>query len=140
MNKFHQALTADRRPGTGKDDRNAFGNGSIDILVRADGVALTRKLRTAVLRKIGGLQAYERGALRARVQVQRVCAARSPEQYRVHVLYEVKGADVSAEHLAPSAVAALDVVARKLKRRFCERKTARLASRVRSCRRDLLRS
>lgn len=110
---------------------------SMDILIRVAGVDLTEKLREAVRLKIGRVRRYAPGALRARVQIQK--SNPSPGQYRAHVLYELKGNDVSAQHTAHDPVAALDFVAEKIERRLRKRKTAQLARRVRDHRANVWR-
>ena len=102
-----------------------------DILIHADGVDLTEKLREAVNTKIGRVRQYAPRALRARVRLTQLLGARSQNQYRAHVLYEVPGNDVSAEHVAHEPLAAVDMVAEKIERRLRKRKTARLARRMR---------
>src|SRR4051812_15570055 len=67
------------------------------ILIRAEGVELTDKLRDAVNRKIGRVRQYAPRALRARVQLHKLHANPAPHQFRVRVLYEVPGNDLSAE-------------------------------------------
>lgn len=101
----------------------------MDILIRADGVEVNPQLFEAIRRKIGRVRQYAPGALRARVQLQKVRAGRASDQYCVRVLYEVKGNDVSAQHTAHDPIAALDLVAEKIERRLRKRKTARLARR-----------
>ena len=103
----------------------------MDILIRADGVELTDELRSAVCRKVGRARRYAPRAMRARVQLHKVRANPSSEQYRARVHYEVPGNDVVAEHTAHDPVAALDVVADKMERQLRRRKTARLVRRVR---------
>jgi putative sigma-54 modulation protein len=102
-----------------------------DILIHADGVDLTEKLREAVNTKIGRVRQYAPRALRARVRLTQLLGARSQNQFRARVLYEVPGNDVSAEHVAHEPLAALDIVAEKIERRLRKRKTARLARRTR---------
>lgn len=103
----------------------------IDILIHADGVNLTEQLREAVNTKIGRVRQYAPRALRARVRLTKLLAARSQNQYRAHVLYELPGNDVNAEHVAHEPLAAVDIVAEKIERRLRKRKTARLARRTR---------
>jgi len=103
----------------------------MDIIIYTDGVELTDKLREAVHLKIGRVRQYAPGAFRARVQLHKLTSKPSPGQFRAHVLYELKGNDLSAEHLAYDPIAALDIVAEKIERRLRRRKTARLARRVR---------
>ena len=105
------------------------GANSIEILIHADGVELTEKLREAVNTKIGRVRQYAPRAFRARVRLTRLLAARSQNQYRAQVLYELPGNDVNAEHVAPEPLAAVDIVAEKIERRLRKRKTARLARR-----------
>ena len=106
----------------------------MDILVRAEGVELTDKLREAVNQKIGRVRQYAPRALRARVHLHKVRANPSPHQFKARVLYELPGNDLSAEHTAHDPVAALDLVAEKIERRLRKRKTSRLARRVRDYR------
>lgn len=108
---------------------------SQNILIRADGVELTDQLRAAVSRKIGRARRYAPRAMRARVQLHKVCGNPSPAQFRVRVHYELPGNDLVAEHTAHDPLAALDIVADKMERQLRRRKTARLVRRVRSQRR-----
>ena len=103
----------------------------MDILIRADGVELTNKLREAVNLKIGRVRQYAPRALRARVHLHKVRANASPYQFRAWVHYEIPGNDLVAEHTAHDPVTALDLVAEKIERRLRKRKTSRLARRVR---------
>ena len=103
----------------------------MDILIRAEGVELTEKLREAVNQKIGRVRQYAPRALRARVHLHKVRANASPHQFRARVHYEIPGNDLVAEHTAHDPVAALDLVAEKIERRLRKRKNARLARRVR---------
>jgi ribosomal subunit interface protein len=105
-------------------------DGFMHILIRAEGIELTDKLRQAVNRKIGRVRRYAPRALRARVQLHKLLANASPQQFRAQVLCELPGNDVVAEHTAHDPVAALDLVAEKIERRLRKRKTARLARRV----------
>ena len=111
--------------------RQITGANPIDILIHADGVDLTDKLREAVNTKIGRVRQYAPRALRARVRLTKLLVARSQNQYRAHVLYELPGNDVNAEHVAHEPMAAVNVVAEKIERRLRKRKTARLARRLR---------
>ena len=131
MNKKQRLSTASIDFEAAKLNTVENGKVAMEILVRADGVALNHRLREAVLQKIGRARQYAPQALRARVQLHKVCAKASPDQYRAHVLYEVRGNDVSAEHTAHDPVVALDLVAKKIKRRLRRRKTATLARRLR---------
>lgn len=106
----------------------------MDILIYSDGVKLDDKLRHAVQTKIGRVRQYAPEALGARVQLIRVGPSRSGNQYRAHVLYAVRGNDVSAQHCAHDPVTALDLVAEKVERRLRKRKTAFLARRARDYR------
>lgn len=106
----------------------------MDILIRSVGVDLTDELQKAVQLKIGRVRQYAPGAFRARVQIQKVRPHASLNQYRAHVLYEVKGNDVSAQHCAHDPLAAIDVLAEKIERRLRKRKTAHLARRIRHAR------
>lgn len=103
----------------------------MDILIRAEGVELTGKLRGAVNQKIGRVRQYAPRAVRARVLLHKVSANASPHQFRAQVQYEIPGNDLVAEHTAHDPLAALDLVAEKIERRLRKRKTARLARRVR---------
>ncbi len=103
---------------------------SMDVLIRTDGVELTDELRKKVCTKISRVRQYAPGALRARVLLQKV----RPAEFRAHVLYEVKGNDVSAEHRANDPLKAINSLAQKIEQRLRKRKTAHLASRVRSTR------
>lgn len=104
---------------------------AMDILIRTEGVELTDKLQEAVTRKIGRVRQYAPRALRARVQLHKVCPNRSAHQFRARVHYEIPGNDLFAEHSAHEPVAAIDLVAEKIEGRLRRRKTARLARRVR---------
>ena len=104
---------------------------AMDILIRAEGVELTDKLREAVTRKIGRVRQYAPRALRARVQLHKISPNRSAGQFLARVHYEIPGNDLVAEHRAHEPVAAIDIVAEKIERRLRRRKTARLARRVR---------
>lgn len=110
-------------------------NRPMDIVIHTDGVELDAKLRKAVQSKIGRVRQYAPRALGARVQLIKVGPNPSANQYRAHVLYAVKGNDVSAQHRAHDPLAALDIVAEKIERRLRKRKTAVLARRVRNVRR-----
>ena len=110
---------------------NAWKEKSMDILIRADGVELTDKLREAVNQKIGRVRQYAPRAVRARVHLHKVRANPSPHQFKARVLYELPGKDLSAEQTAHDPVTALDLVAEKIERRLRKRKTAQLARRVR---------
>lgn len=103
----------------------------MDILIRAEGVELTDKLHEAVTRKIGSVRQYAPRALRARVQLHKVCPNPSARQFRARVHYEIPGNDLIAEHCAHEPMAAVDLVVEKIEGRLRRRKTARLASRVR---------
>lgn len=108
----------------------------MDILIHTDGVELDEKLREAVHSKIGRVKQYAPRALGACVQLIKIGPSPSSSQYRAHVLYAVKGNDVSAQHHAHDPRAALDIVAEKIERRLCKRKTGALARRMRSYRKD----
>lgn len=108
----------------------AWKQEGMDILIRTEGVELTDKLHEAVTRKIGRARLYAPRALRARVQLQKVCHKRSARQFRARVHYEIPGNDLVAEHFAHEPMAAIDLVAEKIERRLRRRKTARLARRV----------
>lgn len=107
----------------------------MDILIHTNGVELDASLREAVRSKIGRVRQYAPHALGARVQLIKTGPNPSSRQYRAHVLYAVKGNDVSAQHRAHDPRAALDIVAEKIERRLRKRKTAVLARRVRHARR-----
>lgn len=110
---------------------NAWNEEAMDILIHTEGVELTDELHKAVTRKIGRVRQYALSALRARVQLHKVCPNRSARQFRARVHYEIPGNDLFAEHSAHEPVAALDLVAEKIEGRLRRRKTARLARRVR---------
>jgi putative sigma-54 modulation protein len=126
--------TATVRETTEQRKRNKPRNPPLDILIRTDGVELNKKLREAVHAKIGRVRQYAPRALGARVQLIKTGTNPSANQYRAHVLYAVKGNDVSAQHRAHDPLAALDIVAEKIERRLRKRKTAMLARRVRNIR------
>lgn len=107
---------------------------SMVIRIHTDGVELDSKMRKAVHSKIGRVRQYAPCALGARVQLIKVGPNPSASQFRAHVLYTVKGNDVSAQHNAHDPLAALDLVAEKIERRLRKRKTAGLARRVRHLR------
>jgi ribosomal subunit interface protein len=107
----------------------------MDILIQADGVALTEAIRDAVDEKIGHVVQLAPRAVRARVRLRKVSAHHSARQYTVRVLVEIPGADLSAEESRADVVSALDVVAGKIERRLRKRKTERLAKRARGTRR-----
>ncbi|HWQ92440.1 MAG TPA: HPF/RaiA family ribosome-associated protein [Clostridia bacterium] len=113
----------------------AFAKGlaaPMDVLIRTVGMDLTDDLKKKVLMKMGRVRQYAPGAFRARVQLQKT----RPNEFRAHVLYELKGNDVSAEHRATDPLEAVTAVAEKIRRRLRRRKTARLAGRVRHQRRN----
>lgn len=118
----------------------AQGRGTpLEILIRTDGVELNERLRETVRWKIGRARHYAPGTLSARVQILRDSTSRSAKMYRAHVVYSMKGRDVSAQHRAGDPVTALDAVSQKIERRLRKRKTAALAQRVRDYRRKPLR-
>lgn len=131
MNKNQQFSTVDNGRQAAKFKAAAKSPRAVEILVRTDGVVIDPELHAAVLQKIGRARQYAPQAMRARVQLRKVCAKGSADQFRAHVLYEVRGNDVSAEQTAHDPVVALDLVAKKIKRRLRRRKTATLARRVR---------
>jgi ribosomal subunit interface protein len=100
-----------------------------DVSISNFGLTLTDDLRNAVTRKIGRARQYAPDALRALVDIEKIAAKRSVEQFRVLVRYEVPGYDVIAEHRAHEPLAAIDLVAEKIERRLRKRKTAFLAAR-----------
>ena len=110
----------------------SWGAKSWDILLRADGVELTDKLREAVNQKIGRVRQYAPRASRARVQLHKITERPSPHQFRARVHYEIPGNDLVAEHSAHDPVVALDLLAEKIERRLRKRKPARLARRGRA--------
>lgn len=118
----------------------AWKKEAMDILIRTEGVELTDELHEAVTRKIGRVRQYAPRALRARVQLHKVCPKRSAHQFRARVHYEIPGNDLFAEHSAHEPVAAIDLVAEKIEGRLRRRKTARLARRVREDRAEAHRS
>ena len=79
---------------------NAWKEKSMDILIRADGVELTDKLREAVNQKIGRVRQYAPRAVRARVHLHKVRANPSPHQFETRVLYELP-AKISARNRRP---------------------------------------
>ena len=107
----------------------------MDILIHTDGVNLTPALEDAVYDKIGRVEQYAPRAVRARVRMRKVSAHPSPRQYVVRVLFEIPGADLSAEESSADVASALDIVAGKIERRLRKRKTERLAKRARGPRR-----
>jgi len=127
-----------RRTTTRTLERNPRQVGIFEIIVRTSGVALTEKLREAVMRKIGRARLYAPRAFRARVHIEREHIKPTKDRFRVSVRYEIPGWDIFAEHRAKEPLAALDLVSEKIERRLRKRKTARLASRLgrkaRACR------
>ena len=108
----------------------------MDILVHADGFRLHDGLRDAVAEKIGRVEQYAPRALRARVHLHKISAHASNKQFRVNVLVEIPGDDVSAEEFGPEPLAALDLLAEKVEQRLRKVKTAKLAKRTRTAKRD----
>lgn len=102
----------------------------MDILVQADGVALTEAIKNAVDEKIGRVEQYAPRAVRARVNLRKISAHASPRQYIVRVLVEIPGAELSAQESSADVISALDVVEGKIERRLRKRKTERLAQRA----------
>lgn len=133
MNRNTALSASIERRADGVNGRNGF-RAPMDILIRTEGVKLNPSLLEAVRCKIGRVRQYAPGAIGARVQLVRSNTNRSSKQYRAHVLYAVKGNDVSAEHWAHDPLAALDLVSEKIERRLRKRKTAALARRVRDYR------
>jgi len=119
---------------------NAWKDEAMDILIRTEGVELTDELHAAVTRKIGRVRRYAPRALRARVQLHKICPNRSARQFRARVHFEIPGNDLFAEHSAHEPVAAIDLVAEKIEGRLRRRKTARLVRRVREHRAQAHRS
>ena len=119
-------------PNGSVDSATSTNESVMNILIHADGVALTDTLRQAIEKKIGRVRQYAPHAIRARLQLHKVLANSSPEQFMARVLYEIPGNDLVAEHTAHDPTVALDIVAEKIERRLRKRKTARLARRVRS--------
>jgi ribosomal subunit interface protein len=111
-------------------NRNLKYNGLFEIIIRANGVDLTDRVRDAVVRKIGRVRKYAPKAYRARVHLEREHMKAAVDRFRVTVRYEIPGHDLVAEHRAHEPMAALDLVSEKIERRLRKRKTARLASRV----------
>src|SRR5271169_1725555 len=107
----------------------------MDILIQPEGVTLTEAIKDAIDEKIGHVGQHAPRALRARVYLRKVSAHPSPRQYTVRVLFEIPGADLSAEESRADVISALDVVAGKMERRLTKRKTERLAKRERGPRR-----
>lgn len=131
MNK-HAMKPATARETAGRTKQIKERSRPMDILIHTDGVELDEKLREAVHSKIGRVKQYAPRALGARVQLIKVGPKPSSSQYRAHVLYAVRGNDVSAQHRAHDPLAALDIVAEKIERRLRKRKTAVLARRMRN--------
>jgi ribosomal subunit interface protein len=102
----------------------------MDILVHADGLALTPDLRAAAEEKIGRIELTAPRALRARVRIRRSTARHNSGQYVVRVLVEVPGRDLSVEQIGPEPLLALDIAADKIERRLRKRKTRRLSNRT----------
>jgi ribosomal subunit interface protein len=101
----------------------------MDILIHADGLTLTDGLRDAVEEKIGRVEQYAPRAVRARVHLRQVSAHPSARQYVARVLFELPGADQSAEEYAADPLAAVEIVSEKIERRLRRQKTRRLANR-----------
>lgn len=135
MNNNNNALTPTAVRQKVKRTKTIQGRSRpLDILIHTDGVELDAQMRKAVYSKIGRVRQYAPRALGARVQLIKVGPNPSSSQFRAHVLYAVKGNDVSAQHRAHDPLAALDIVAEKIERRLRRRKTAVLARRVRHVR------
>jgi ribosomal subunit interface protein len=131
MNANNAPASPLNHQAAGKPKTATWKEEFIGILIRAEGVELTHKLRQAINQKIGRVRQYAPHALRARVHLHKVRTNASPHQFRARVHYELPGNDLVAEHTAQDPVAALDLVAEKIERRLRKRKTARLARRVR---------
>ncbi len=101
----------------------------MDILIQCTGFTATPELQSAVEEKVGRAVQYAPRAVRARVSMRRVSAHPSPRQFIVKVLYEVPGANLSAEGSNGDPLTALDFVAEKIERRLRKRKTGMLARR-----------
>lgn len=108
----------------------------LNIHIRTEGVLLDARLREAICAKIGRVRRYAPEALGARVQLVRTGVNRAAERYRAHVIYALKGNDVSAQQRAHDPIAALDLLVDKIERRLRKRKTAALARRVRGHRKN----
>jgi ribosomal subunit interface protein len=106
-----------------------FAKADFGISISSFGMPLTDELRIAVTRKIGRVRLYAPDALRAMVDIEKITAKRSFEQFRVFVRYELPGYDAVAEHRAHEPLTAIDLVAEKIERRLRKRKTAFLAAR-----------
>lgn len=104
----------------------------MDILIHADGLSLTNGLRDAIEEKMGHVEQYAPRAVRARVYLRQVSAHPSARQYVARVLFELPGADQSAEEYAADPLAAVEAVSQKIERRVRRQKTARLAKRNRT--------
>lgn len=132
MNNEQSVFVAMDREGTAKQEVVASLKAPIDVLFRADGVMYREKLQKSVVAKLSRIGRRIPDAIRARVQIQRDCSSRSLRSFRAHVLYEVKGNDISAEHCGRDPHAALEGAAEKLRRQLRRRKTAALARRAKS--------
>jgi ribosome-associated translation inhibitor RaiA len=127
-NNEHNFVTADRG-GISRSAAQTSLRTPIDVLFHSEGVMPSEKLHKTVVAKISGISRRIPDAIRARVQIQRDCSSRSPRSFRAHVLYEIKGNDISAEHRGRSPHVALQGAAEKLRRQLRRRKTALLARR-----------
>jgi ribosomal subunit interface protein len=101
----------------------------VDIIIQADGVTLSDKLRDAVEEKIGRVEQFAPRALRARVRLRKDSAHANSAQYVVRVLVEIPGDDLSAEQIGPDPMLALDIVSEKIERRLKKVKTERKSRR-----------
>src|SRR5271154_5793943 len=109
----------------------------MDILIQPEGVTLNEAIKDAIDEKIGHVGQHAPRAVRARVSLRKVSAHPSPRQYTVRVLFEIPGADLSAEESSADVISALDAVEGKIERRLRKRKTERLAQRVTGPRRKV---
>ncbi len=129
MNNEQFALVTMDRGRTAGEALAASVKDPIDVLFRTDGVMPSEKLQKTVLAKISRISRRIPDAIRARVQIQRDCSSRSPRSFRAHVLYEIKGNDISAEHRGRDPHVALEGAAEKLRRQLREKQRSRRVER-----------
>jgi len=101
----------------------------MDIVIRSNGLDLTKGQEAAIEEKIGRLDNQGPRIVRARVFVRKNSAHASDRQYSVRVVCEVRGADIIAEQEGGDILTALDLVSEKAERQLRKRKTDRLARR-----------
>lgn len=132
MNNEQSALVTMDRDGTARHQIVKSARAPIDVLFCTDGLMPSEKLRKTVVAKFSRISRRIPDAIRARVQIQRNCSSRSSRSFRAHVLYEIKGNDISAEHCGRDPHVALEEAAEKLSRQLRRRKTAMLARQTKS--------